>query len=111
MGASRKWDLEVVTFWGRLAHNILYSVNDYSGRTLTNRILGQNGTIYYDSFLDNNGNEQGRQTVGYYTSSMTFTGHNRTIIVDGKTEYELAYEFAPFPRFVTRGLDAETCWK
>ncbi|KAI1085554.1 hypothetical protein F5B20DRAFT_6857 [Whalleya microplaca] len=79
-----------------MAHNILYSVNDYSGQTHTNRILGQNGTIY-DSFLDNDGNERGLQIIGYYTSYMTFTGHNRTITVDGKTEYELAYEFTPFP--------------
>lgn len=32
---------------------------------------------------------------------MTFTGHNRTITIYGKTEYELSYEYKPFP-----GLDA-----
>ncbi|KAI1144229.1 hypothetical protein F5Y05DRAFT_22025 [Hypoxylon sp. FL0543] len=83
-----------------LAHNILYSVNDYSGQTHTNRILAQNGSIY-DSFLDNDGNEHGRQIVGYYSRDMTFTGHNRSITVDGKTEYELGYEYKPFA-----GLDA-----
>ncbi|OTA80817.1 hypothetical protein M434DRAFT_17603 [Hypoxylon sp. CO27-5] len=82
-----------------LAHNILYSVNDYSGQTHTNRVLAQNGSIY-DSFLDNDGNEHGRRVVGSYRD-MTFTGHNRTITVDGKTEYELSYIYKPFP-----GLEA-----
>ncbi|KAI1098254.1 hypothetical protein F4804DRAFT_338383 [Jackrogersella minutella] len=83
-----------------LAYNILYSINDYSGQTHTNRILAQNGSIY-DSFLDNDGNEHDRQVVGSYSRNMTFTGHNRTITIDGKTEYELSYEYKPFP-----GLDA-----
>ncbi|KAI1384842.1 uncharacterized protein F4822DRAFT_374649 [Hypoxylon trugodes] len=83
-----------------LVHNILYSVNDYSGQTHTNRILAQNGSIY-DSFLDNDGNEHGRRVVGFYSRDMTFTGHNRTITIDGKTEFELSYEYKPFP-----GLDA-----
>ena len=38
-----------------LANNILYSINDYSGHTHTNRILAQNGSIIQQS-LDNNGN-------------------------------------------------------
>ncbi|KAI2639956.1 hypothetical protein GGS26DRAFT_294434 [Hypomontagnella submonticulosa] len=83
-----------------LAYNILYSINDYSGETHTNRVLAQNGSIY-DSFLDNNGDEHSRRVVGYYSRDMTFTGHNRTITIDGKTEYELQYEYKPFP-----GLDA-----
>ncbi|KAI5926457.1 hypothetical protein F4810DRAFT_654480 [Camillea tinctor] len=53
-----------------IEHNILYSVNDYSGQTHTNRVLAQNGSIY-DQFLDNNGNEHGRQVVGYYSRDMT----------------------------------------
>ncbi|KAI1410094.1 hypothetical protein F5Y13DRAFT_202482 [Hypoxylon sp. FL1857] len=83
-----------------LRYNILYSVNDYSGQTHTNRILAQNGSIY-DSFLDNDGNEHGRRVVGFYSRDMTFTNHNRTITIDGKTEYELGYEYKPFA-----GLDA-----
>lgn len=83
-----------------LAYNILYSVNDYTGSTHTNRILAQNGSIY-DSFLDNDGNEHGQQVVGYYSRDMSFTGHNRTITIDGQTEFELQYEYKPFP-----GLDA-----
>ncbi|KAI2615534.1 hypothetical protein GGR54DRAFT_294057 [Hypoxylon sp. NC1633] len=83
-----------------LAHNVLYSINDYSGQTHTNRILAQNGSIY-DVFLDNNGDEHSRQVVGYYSRDMTFTGHNRTITIDGQTEFELGYEYKPYP-----GLDA-----
>lgn len=79
------------------AHNVLYSINDYQGMAHTNRILGQNGTIY-DEFLDNAGNEHGRRVVGWYANDMTFNGHNRTIEVDGKaTEFELQYEYRPFP--------------
>ena len=80
-----------------LAHNILYSVNDYTGHTHTNRILAQNGDIY-DQFLDNDGAETGaRQVVGYYARDMTFNGHNKTIELDGEVkELELQYVYAPF---------------
>ncbi|KAJ2991272.1 hypothetical protein NUW58_g2571 [Xylaria curta] len=79
-----------------IQHNILYSINNYSGQTHTNRVLGQDGTIY-DVSLDNNGNERGRQVAGYYNEDMTFTGHNRTVVTDGQTEFELRYEYKPFP--------------
>ncbi|KAI3336845.1 hypothetical protein HD806DRAFT_19610 [Xylariaceae sp. AK1471] len=78
-----------------IQHNILYSINNYSGQTHTNRVLAQNGTIY-DVSLDNNGNEHGRQAVGFYSRDMTFTGHNRTITIDGQTEFELGYKYTPF---------------
>jgi hypothetical protein len=79
-----------------LEHNVLYSVNDFQGKTHTNRILAQNGSIY-DEFLDNDGNETGRATVGYYSRDMTFNGHNKTIAVDGEIkEYELQYVYTPF---------------
>jgi len=79
-----------------LEHNVLYSVNDYQGKTHTNRVLAQNGSIY-DEFLDNDGNESGRATVGYYSRDMTFNGHNKTISVDGEVkEYELQYVYKPF---------------
>ncbi|KAI1337852.1 hypothetical protein F5Y15DRAFT_146147 [Xylariaceae sp. FL0016] len=81
-------------------HNILYSVNDYSGSTHTNRVLAQNGSIV-DTYLDNDGNEHSRRVVGSYKRDMTFNGHNRTITIDGVTEYELGYHYAPYP-----GLDA-----
>jgi hypothetical protein len=76
-------------------HNILYSINNYAGETHTNRVLGQNGTIW-DVSLDNDGNEKGRKNVGYYSRDMTYTGHNRTIIYNGETEYELGYRYAPY---------------
>ncbi|TPX07929.1 uncharacterized protein E0L32_010384 [Thyridium curvatum] len=87
-----------------LAHNILYSINDYEGKTHTNRVLAQNGTIY-DVFLNNNGDETGRTQVGYYSKDMHFGDHNRTISVDGEPkEYEMEYIYAPFP-----GLEV-TAW-
>jgi hypothetical protein len=96
-----------------LDHNILYSVNDYTGQTHTNRVLAQNGDIY-DEYLDNDGTEvRERRVVGYYARDMVFTGHNRTIYLDedgsassggGGTgevrlvkEFELQYVYAPFP--------------
>ncbi|KAL1872013.1 hypothetical protein VTK73DRAFT_1757 [Phialemonium thermophilum] len=80
-----------------LSHNILYSINDYTGRTHTNRVLAQNGSIY-DVFLDNDGRETGRKLVGYYSRDMTFSGHNKTISVDGRPkEYELQYVYTPYP--------------
>ncbi|KAK2000808.1 hypothetical protein LX36DRAFT_653967 [Colletotrichum falcatum] len=85
----------------RLENNILYSVNDFSGRTHTNRVLAQNGSLY-DVYLDNRGAESGRRVVGYYSRDMTFTGHNKTVTVDGRVaEFELQYLYAPYP-----GLEA-----
>ncbi|KAK1727045.1 uncharacterized protein BDZ83DRAFT_614009 [Colletotrichum acutatum] len=85
----------------RLEHNILYSVNDFSGRTHTNRVLAQNGSLF-DIYLDNSGNESGRKVVGFYSRDMTFSGHNKTISIDGQVkEFELQYVYAPYP-----GLEA-----
>ncbi|KAI0115648.1 hypothetical protein GGR51DRAFT_503672 [Nemania sp. FL0031] len=80
-----------------IQHNILYSINDYSGQTHTNRVLAQqNGTIY-DVFLDNDGNEHGRQVVGSYDRDMAFTGHNRSTTIDEQAVFELGYKYTPFP--------------
>ncbi|KXH49552.1 hypothetical protein CSIM01_03840 [Colletotrichum simmondsii] len=85
----------------RLEHNILYSVNDFEGRTHTNRVLAQNGSLF-DVYLDNSGNESGRKVVGFYSRDMTFSGHNKTISVDRQVkEFELQYVYAPYP-----GLEA-----
>lgn len=82
--------------------NVLYSVNDYSGNTHTNRILGQDGNLY-DIKLDNDGHEQSEALVGSYAALMTFTGHNKTIAVDGVVkQYELQYKYNPFP-----GIEAQ----
>ncbi|KAI0480730.1 hypothetical protein GGR56DRAFT_671817 [Xylariaceae sp. FL0804] len=79
-----------------LRENILYSINNYAGQKHTNRVLGQNGTLF-DVSLDNDGGELGRRAVGYYSRDMTFTGHNRSITIDGETEFELGYRYAPYP--------------
>ncbi|CAN8097357.1 unnamed protein product [Discula destructiva] len=77
--------------------NVLYSINDYSGNTHTNRILAQDG-ILYDVKLNNDGDEQGKTLVGSYATSMTFSGHNETVSINGQVrEYELQYFYNPFP--------------
>ncbi|KAI0873106.1 hypothetical protein GGS24DRAFT_406921 [Hypoxylon argillaceum] len=83
-----------------IQHNILYSINDYSGQTHTNRVLEQQSGTIYDVFLDNDGNEHGRQVVGSYNQDMTFTGHNRSTNIDEQAVFELGYMYTPFP-----GLD------
>ncbi|KAJ9161559.1 hypothetical protein NKR19_g2182 [Coniochaeta hoffmannii] len=88
---------EELSYDYNLQHNILYSVNNYQGQAHTNRVLAQNGSMY-DVFLDNDGNEHGRQLVGFYKDQMTFNGHNRSIAIDGQTTlYELQYIYNPFP--------------
>ncbi|KAF6821097.1 hypothetical protein CMUS01_11455 [Colletotrichum musicola] len=85
----------------RIENGILYSVHDFEGRRHTNRVLAQNGSMF-DVFLNNNGEETGRRVAGYYSRDMTFSGHNRTIAVDGQVkEFELQYIYAPYP-----GLEA-----
>ncbi|PKS13132.1 hypothetical protein jhhlp_000474 [Lomentospora prolificans] len=80
-----------------LEYNILYSINDYSGKAHTNRVLAQNGDIL-DIKLDNDGRETGRSIAGFYSELMEFTGHNKTISVDDEvTEYEMQYVYKPFP--------------
>ena len=76
-------------------NNILYSVNDYSGNTHTNRILTRSGSIV-DQFLDNNGNVNGQQVVGSYATDMTFSGFDENVIVNGQAARELEYVYAPF---------------
>lgn len=77
--------------------NVLYSINDYSGNTHTNRVLGQDGNIY-DVKLNNDGDEQSRTKVGSYLTDMSFSGHNQSITVNGELrEYELQYVYAPLP--------------
>ncbi|KAL4732124.1 hypothetical protein ACLX1H_001132 [Fusarium chlamydosporum] len=79
----------------RLENNILYSMNDFSGSAHTNRVLTQDGFLY-NIYLDNQGREKNRKEVGYYSKDMKFTGHNRTITVDGGVEYELQYTYSPY---------------
>lgn len=79
-----------------LDNNILYSINDYSGQTHTNRVLAQSGDIV-DQFLNNDGELTNQKTVGSYLKDMTFTGSNQTIVKDGQVVQELEYMYAPFP--------------
>ncbi|CAG1971172.1 unnamed protein product [Fusarium graminearum] len=88
--AVEKRDLTI-----RLENNILYSMNDFSGSAHKNRVLTQDGFLY-NIYLDNQGREKNRKEVGYYSKDMKFTGHNRTITVDGGVEYELQYTYAPY---------------
>ncbi|CAG8981956.1 hypothetical protein HYALB_00014032 [Hymenoscyphus albidus] len=78
-----------------LEHNILYSVNDYSGNTHTNRILSQSGALV-DQSLDNNGHVLGSVEVGNYLNDMRFNGYNKTVSRNGATT-KLEYVYEPFP--------------
>lgn len=78
-----------------LANNILYSINDYSGNTHTNRVLAQNGNLV-DQSLDNKGSVLGEKVVGRYNTDMTYNGSNTTVVRDGKDVMELEYVYAPF---------------
>ena len=78
-----------------LANNILYSINDYSGNTHTNRILTQSGSII-DQSLDNNGNIHSQTVVGSYSSDMSFNGYNQSIVKNGQAAHEVEYVYTPF---------------
>lgn len=78
-----------------LIHNILYSINDYSGNTHTNRILAQNGDIV-DQFLDNDGTILRQQVVGSYLKDMTFNGYNQTVVKNGQVDREIEYVYNPY---------------
>lgn len=78
-----------------LEHNILFSVNDYSGNTHTNTVLAQNGDIVQQS-LDNDGNAHGQKVVGSYQADMSFNGHEESVSRDGEPVQERQYTYAPF---------------
>ena len=82
-----------------IVHNVLYSINDYSGNTHTNRILSQNGSII-DQFLDNDGNVHSQNLVGYYSRDMTFNGYNQSVAMNGQADRELEYVYHPFPGII-----------
>jgi hypothetical protein len=78
-----------------LVHNVLYSVNDYSGNTHTNRVLAQNGSIV-DPSVNNDGFVYAETTVGYYLQDMTFNGYNKTLTGNSQADRELEYVYEPF---------------
>ena len=77
-----------------LTNNILYSINDYSGNTHTNRILTQSGNII-DQSLDNNGQISSQQVVGTYLGDMTFNGYSQSVVRNGQAVKELEYVYTP----------------
>lgn len=103
-GAAKKDPKSGMKWKVQLDDGILYSVNDFSGNTHTNRVLAQSGELY-DVKLDNDGSEKSRTRTGYYSQDMAFDGHNRTIRVAGQAkEFELQYIYTPFP-----GIES-ICW-
>lgn len=83
---ARSFDLE---------EGILYSINDYSGNTHTNRVLKQSGDIV-DQSLNNDGVVYSEVVVGSYWHDMSFTGHERTLFYNGESVRGLEYSYAPF---------------
>lgn len=85
------------SFSSQLANGILYSVNDYSGNTHTNRVLSQDGDLV-DQSLDNGGIVFNQRTVGRFDTDMEFTGREREgVIIDGQSTTEREYVYRPFP--------------
>jgi len=91
-GLTKREDAEAYN----LVHNILYSVNDYSGNTHTNRILTQTGSIV-DQSLDNDGNVLGEKVVGDYSSSMSANGFSKMVTYNGQEVTESQYNYTPLP--------------
>jgi len=77
-----------------LLDNILYSVNDYSGNTHTNRVLAQDGNIV-DQMLDNAGDVHSSRVVGSYADTMRFV-EERDVVLNGEPVSEREYIYAPF---------------
>jgi hypothetical protein len=74
--------------------NILFSVNDFSGNSHTNRILEQNGNIV-EQDLDNDGRVTGTRVVGTYSRDMTFTGHEDKVQRNGVEVERKQYKYEP----------------
>lgn len=94
LGSSSSQASTVLPRSYNLANNILYSVNDYSGKTHTNHILLQNGSII-NQYLDNNGNIYNHCLVGSYMNDMTFNCYNQSVVRDGQAAHELGYVYTP----------------
>ncbi|KAI4718694.1 hypothetical protein E4T48_05057 [Aureobasidium sp. EXF-10727] len=74
--------------------NILFSVNDFSGNSHTNRILEQNGDIV-EQDLDNDGRVSASRVIGSYAKDMTFTGHEDKVERNGKEVLRKQYKYEP----------------
>ncbi|KAK0105005.1 hypothetical protein ONS95_004625 [Cadophora gregata] len=78
-----------------IQHNILYTINDYTGHSHTNRVLSQTGAIV-DQSLDDMGHVVSEKEVGTYEKDMRFNGDNITVVHDGKEVWQLEYVYEPF---------------
>ncbi|KAH6718325.1 hypothetical protein BKA61DRAFT_474743 [Leptodontidium sp. MPI-SDFR-AT-0119] len=78
-----------------IQHNILYTINDYTGHSHTNRVLSQSGAIV-DQSLDDMGHVVSEKEVGSYEKDMRFNGDNVTVVHDGKEVWQLEYVYEPF---------------
>jgi len=78
-----------------IQHNILYTINDYTGHSHTNRVLSQTGAIV-DQSLDDMGHVISEKEVGTYEQDMRFNGDNITVVHDGKEVWQLEYVYEPF---------------
>lgn len=94
--ANAKTKRSIDLYHFELENNILYSINDYSGNTHTNRILAQNGDII-EQTLDNHGTVSGQTTVGSYLNDMRWNGYNQSVTYKGQEAWDLEYVYAPFP--------------
>lgn len=78
-----------------LQQQILYSLNDYSGNTHTNRVLDRNGDVV-DHSLDNDGHIYASKVVGTYQTLMTKVGSPKAgVIVDGMVATQQEYVYVP----------------
>lgn len=91
--AAQKRGLDL--FQIELENNILYSVNNFEGKTHTNRILAQNGDIV-DQKLDNNGRISETTVVGNYLKDMTFNGFNQSATFKGQDVIEEEYVYTRY---------------
>jgi hypothetical protein len=81
-----------------IEHNILYTINNYSGHVHTIRVLLKNGNIV-ERILDDHGHIEGEKLIGSYDRDMRFNGHNITTTRKGRTVRELEYIYEPFYGF------------
>jgi len=78
-----------------LDQGILFSVNNYQGNTHKNRILDQAGNIV-DQSLHNDGQVYQSEIVGSYWHDMTFTGIEKSVVLNGENVRELEYSYTPY---------------
>ncbi|KIW53794.1 hypothetical protein PV05_06207 [Exophiala xenobiotica] len=78
-----------------LEQGILFSVNNYQGNTHKNRILDQAGNIV-DQSLHNDGQVYQSEVVGSYWHDMTFTGSEKSVVLNGENVRELEYSYTPY---------------